>query len=268
MHLVDFGIDNRKLASLIWLVIAFLWMLFNNDIRKSLLQVVKAVSHPKALTTLFLCSVYVSLIIFSLEHLGYWHLGMLADSIFWFIGTALVLVVNSNDMVDSEKFKIKLLQYFSLSIILDFFVNLYSFSFLTEMVILPLITLVFLLFAVANGNIKYKAVTSLTTVLLTIAGLFYLWRSSIGLYTDLPVINTFGTFENFLLIPILTLLFIPFLYVIVMTMGYGALFSRIQFFFKNDLSLQRSIKWKAVKTCNVNLKRLNIFSSSFYKTYV
>ena len=60
-------------------------------------------------------------------------------------------------MEDSEKFKKRLLEYFSFTIILDFLVNAYGFSLPIELVILPIITLIALLWTVAKWDKKICA---------------------------------------------------------------------------------------------------------------
>ncbi len=268
MDLIALGIDNRKLALLIWFGVIFVWMMTQREIRTKIFAILRTLMSPKLFSVFLLSAVYSLISIVFLTRLHYWQSTMLADSIFWFFGTAVILTVNAKEMEDSEKFKKRLLEYFSFTIILDFLVNAYGFSLPIELVILPIITLIALLWTVAKWDKKYAPVSKLAGALLIFSSVLYLGGSIIGFFSNLTTFSPLGTLESLFLIPILTAMYIPFVYCTALYGAYDGLFSTIRFFNKEDMRRAKMLKLKSIKMPWLSLKRVNSFSATFYKTYV
>ena len=83
--------NNREIATAIWLLVIFILMLFKRDIRKSLLDVIKAFFKIKILSSIFLMIAYTTGIVFVLYQINFWNISLLKDTVVWvfFLGNTI-----------------------------------------------------------------------------------------------------------------------------------------------------------------------------------
>jgi hypothetical protein len=84
-------LNGREQAILVWSVVALVWVLTRRDIRRSLGTVVLAFFHPKLARMWIGTAAYLAVAVWLGHRIGVWHASSTKETIFWFVGTGLVL---------------------------------------------------------------------------------------------------------------------------------------------------------------------------------
>ncbi len=78
---------------------------------------------------------------------------------------------------------------------------------------------------------------------------------------DFKNFATIYNLKDFLLSPLLTILILPFIYFLALYATYESLFTRVDLFLRDqNKELKRFTKWQILRTCLLDLKKLNRFS--------
>jgi len=252
--------NNRELATFIWGLVLIVIFLINSKIRSSIAIVVKAFFQRNILLIFIFMILYTSLTILLLYNINLWDFTLIKETIYWILGVALVLLVNINEASnDPDYFKNLSLKNFRIMIVIELIVNLYTFSFIIEMIIIPIISF-FVIFAVfSESKREYLPVKKLTNFIIGIFGIVVLIYSIINLISDFQSVWTFDNLKAFLLPILLLIMYMPFLYLLTIYMVYELMFIRLDIVLNKDRAINRYAKKKILALCNINLMRLNKF---------
>jgi hypothetical protein len=238
--------------------------MFGKDIRNSLVGIFKLLFGKQIGTILLLLTVYVITTLFLLKKFGTWDFTLLKDTIFWFVSVALVLFFSINKAKDTHFFKDIVKESFKWTIALEFFVNFYTFSLLTELFLMPAIFFLTMTLAYSQTDKKYEQVSKLLTNIFAIIGLTFFVYVTYKTFYNYQDFFTLHTLFSFLLPPILTVLLIPFLYLLALYINYELLFVRVDFMI-NDSEKKQSLKREIFLLANLNLNRLTSISKKLNK---
>lgn len=264
MKLITDIFSTRELSLLIWLLIGLTAMMFGKDMRKSLGGIFKLLFGKQIGIILLLLTVYVTATLFLLHKIGTWDFTLLKDTIFWFVSVALVLFFSINKAKDTHFFKDIVKESFKWTIALEFFVNFYTFSLLTELILMPTTLFLAMTLAYSQTDKKYEQVSKLLTNIFAIIGLTFFAYVTYKTFYNYQDFFTLHTLFSFLLPPILTVLLIPFLYLLALYMNYEVLFIRVDFM-TNDSDKKQSLKREILLLANLNLNRLTSISKKLNK---
>jgi len=264
MYHMDFlthTFNNRELASFIWLLLLIIAFSFSNKIRSSFVAVIKVFFQKRIILIFLIMFLYIGLQILILYTVMLWDLSLLKDTIYWILGVALVLLINVNQANENRSyFKNLVLKYVSLTIIIEFIVNLYTFNFVAELFIVPIVTF-FVLIAVFTMNKKeYLTVNKMANVVIGVFGFVIIIFSIVNIANDFENFWALDNQKAFLLPILLVITFIPFLYLTAIYMAYELLFVRLDIFLKKDDNVAQYAKRRIFLLCNVNLSKLNKFA--------
>jgi len=252
--------NGREKALVAWIVVALVYMLGNSKTRTTLIGVTKAFLNIKVLVPYLATLTYLILSINFLRTFGIWDFTLLKDTVFWFLGTATVLFLNTNKASQNPLwFKKMLLEVIAFTVFVEFLANLYSFPFLLEFLILPFIFLVVATSAFADIKDEYKAIRKPLKVIIAGYGLFVLYISVSSVFKNLTTTLTIHNLLTLVVPSILTIMYLPFIYIFALIMAYEMLFIRLGIFIK-DKQLLRFTKWEVIKLNHFNLFLLNRIS--------
>ena len=118
-------LSNREEATLIWLSIFLIWILFKKDIRISFIRLLKSLLAKKILIILSGMLLYVFLIIISLYKIKIWDTFLIKDTTFWIFGSAFILLMNTTEAPkDEHHFRKIIFENFKLTLILEFIISI------------------------------------------------------------------------------------------------------------------------------------------------
>jgi len=249
--------NNREIATAIWLLVIFALMLFKRDIRKSISDAFKAFFDIKILSSIFFMIAYTAGIVFVLYQINFWNISLLKDTVVWFCFTAIVMCSNLvTSETDQNLFRKVIVDTIKIVIILEFIVNIYTFSLAVELILIPVVTSIAILGVFAKTDEKYSSVAKLTNGLLIIIGIVILIFSISNVVSDYKNFVSLDTLRNFLLIPLLTISFLLFIYLMVLFSTYEILFTRLNVGCKKNKKLKMYAKRKIIHQCLLSLKKV------------
>ena len=253
--------NNREKAIIIWVLIFLVCTLFQKNIRTSVFSVLKTLFQKKiviALTAMFL---YVGSVVLLFYEIRLWDISLIKDTGFWVLGTAFVLLVNANrTSQDEHYFKKILLDNLKLILVLEFIVNLYTFSLWVEIILMPLLFIIVAMSAVAEIKKEYMPAKKVIDSILAIFGISLIIFVLFNIIGDYQGFATADNLRAFLLPPLLTLAYIPFLYFLALFMAYENLFIHLDIFLKKNKTLAKFAKRRILYLCLVDLGKLNKFA--------
>lgn len=256
--------SNRELSLLIWIGIAFIAMLFSNSLRNSLLGILKMFFQKTFLIIYILLTIYLSGIIFLLLKLHLWNIGNIKDTLFWLFIVGFVLIFNITKAKDSNYFKTVFFEGLKWTVILEFIVNFYSFSLITELILIPVLVFIGLTHAVSELDKKNIQVTKLLSNVLNIVGWVIFCYAIYKTVYEYQSFFTFDNFTSFLFPIIITTLFIPFIYCFALYSAYETFFIRLDFMTTEETKVKQ-VKRLIQRIANISLDKLNRIMKRFEK---
>jgi hypothetical protein len=213
LGVVDF-LNSREKAWLLWLIALVAFAGFKSDgLGASLLGVLRALAAPKLLLLFGSAAVYSAGLVFLAKELGLWHTSGTKPTVYWFFGTALILVGNATQVSpDDPAFLKKLLRgALSLTILVDFLANLYVLPFVVEFLLVPVIVLFVGMQVVAEHEPTEPLVRNVIAGVLALMGFGLMIYVAVRAFTDLGGFWTREHAVDFLIAPALTVALVPFL---------------------------------------------------------
>ncbi len=257
--------SGRELATLAWVLILLIWVLHKKETRKAILQVLKSATKKSLLAVQVLFIDYVALSVYLLWHFGFWEFSLLKDTILWTFGFAYVLLVSINNIKEYSDFTGILKNAIKWTIIIEFLVAFYSFSFAVEFFILiPVLTLLAVVQAFTDVKKEHQTVYELSKQVSAIISISIFCIIIYKTFNSLDFLLTISNLKAFILPIILTFLFFPFIYLLKLFMVYENLFGRLNVFVR-DKELRRNIKMWVFKISTFNLSRVSNISKQIVK---
>ena len=260
------ALNNRELAVLIWLLFAIIWCVSYSKIRKSFFQLIKALFAWKLTLSYLLMFTYIACVIWVLKVMTIWKIDNIPLTVLWSVCVAFVMLFNFHKANDQKFFKNSVKDNIKGLVFVEFFVNLYVFNFWIEFIIVPVSAIIGGMKAIAERNKKYEIVDKLLNFILIAAGFFLLFYASYKVVTDFDNFATIRNLESFYMPILLSILFIPFVYIAALIAAYETLFTRLQFFVP-DKAVLRYAKFKTILSIQINLSKLNRWSDYINKNW-
>ena len=252
--------NNRELAIFLWVLILIVAFLFNKKIRSSIVTVIKVFFQKYILLVFLLMLLYISLQIFLLYNVMLWDFSLVKDTVYWILGVASVLLVNVNEATKNRPyFKNLVLNNIKLVIIIEFIVNIYTFNFVVELFIFPIISFFVIIAALTEIKKEYLTVNRMANVIIGVFGFVVVIFFFVNLISDFQNFWVLDNLRAFLLPILLVITFVPFLYLVAIYMAYELLFARLDIFLKKDKDVAKYAKKQIFLLCNIKLSRLNRF---------
>jgi hypothetical protein len=246
-------LNNREWATLVWLGVGAVFLLWRTDTRTLVGSAVRTAAHLALLIPATLMWAWTALVVFVAYRLRLWAPDLIKDTVIWSIGPAVGLFFSvTNISKDPQFFRRAALSTIKYSVLIEFYVNLRVFNFPVELlVLLPGITLLALLTSVAGMDEKYRPAKRVLAVMLAVVGILIVVYVTGALVSSWRQEDPWHDLRELALPVWLTLGFLPFLFALSLFAGYQAAFLRIDFFAKEDRRARRRAKVALVVDLNV-----------------
>jgi hypothetical protein len=212
-------LNSREDAVLLWavvLMVVFVGYPFFKDPRgigSSTWEAVRALLAPKLLLLFGSAAAYSAAIVLLADRFGLWHTTSLKETVYWFLGSAVVLVAKAVDATPSWSFVRAILRSaIALTILITFVANFYVLPLGYEIVLVFLV----LVLTLTREVVPYTAgaqpaMGTAIDGLLTWLGLVLLVAFIVRAMLNPGDLFARATVERFLVVPVLTLALIPYL---------------------------------------------------------
>lgn len=249
-------LDNREQAIVVWVLAIACFALSKSDIRQAFGHVIRALVAPKLLLLFVSAGVYTVGVVYAAHVLGLWHTSSLKETLYWFVGGALVFFGGATHAVgEPECFKRTIRRAVKLTIVIEFVVGFYVLPFAAELLLVPVIALLVGMSVVGEHDSKLDPARRVVNGALGAVGLAVFAVAAVSALGDIDGLFTFESAEDLLVAPALTLALLPLLYLVGVLSAYEQVFMRIDFVIENE-QLGRQARWAMVRACRLSLRRL------------
>ncbi|MRT92861.1 hypothetical protein [Ancylomarina sp. 16SWW S1-10-2] len=253
--------NNREISILFWVIIGITWLIINKGTRESIFDLVKHFVVRQILTMVNLMIIYIELIVILFIILNLWDYTFLKETIFWTFGVAFILLVSMSKSTNTQRsFKHIFYNNLKLIVILQFVSNLYVFNLVTELITIPILFFIGIVSGFSESRTEYQKVKKLFDIALMIYGTTVMVFSIYNVIIDFDNFAKIRNLKSFLLSPLFTLLYIPFVYLFLLYLKYESFYTRITHNLRDQKYLCRHIKWKIFLLCGFNLFLIQLVS--------
>jgi hypothetical protein len=196
-------LTNREEAILFWAVAiaVFVIVVGRTELGQPLRGVLGALFTPKLLLLFMMAAAYCGIFVLVAHQLGVWHTSAVKETLYWFFGSGTILVGGATRaLLDDPDFFDRLPRIaLRTTLVIEFLVNVYGFSFWIEV---PLV-----------GIALALALAQADRVLMLLGG-FLLLYVAVQAITNLDGLLTRENGETLLIAPALAFAFVPFLHLV------------------------------------------------------
>jgi hypothetical protein len=253
--------STRELALLVWIAFIVGLLSISGNVRRSMLNVLKAFLAKQIVIAFLLLAIYVLAVLYLLSNIQLWDWSLAKDSVFWFFTVALVIFFDLNSAQDSSYFRGIVFDSIKWIVIIEFLINFYTFSLWLELVLVPLIIFVTLIHGYSSTKSEYKQVERMFNNIISLIGLAFFAYAGYKTIAEYKAAFTVQNLKSLLHPIFMTVVFLPFVYMLALIMKYEMLFVRISIL-PGDKKHHKMIKRQIVWTANVSINRLKDISSN------
>lgn len=256
--------STRELATAFWvgaiLIAVGMAIVTNKKIRQGFIGVLKCFFNRKLRKLWEIYFLYIGIITLMFSRFPIWKNIYLKDIILWTFFSGLTICMNAVAGEADEKYISKVLKdNIRFTVVTEFLLSTFTFSFWVELIIIPITTVIVLFDTVAEHKSDAIAVHKLLQDVMAFAGLCVILQTvRVGIleYRELNVINTLVSF----FIPIVYLLLVtPLEYAFELYSKYEMLFIQMHFKEPSDKRVRRKRHLKVIKVCGLSVKRIMLF---------
>lgn len=249
--------NNREIAVGVWLTV-FLVFAFVKVGRKPFADVLKHALAPKILIPLFLSFIPTALVVAVLAHFNLWDLSVLKETVYWAIGTGLVMFGRFAEVKSAkELYRHTARDTLKVIIVLEFLIWFYVFPLWAELLLVPFTTLVVTLGVFAK-HMKVDGAESAQKLFngVQIAiGLVILSFAFMAFINNPQLLFTYQNLELFLLPIVLSFTYMPSVYLVALYSNYELVFNRINYFTKLGKKDKKVVKLAAIRCCGMSVHK-------------
>ena len=220
--------NSRDWATVFWAGVLLAILLLNKAPRVSLSPVFRALASLKLLVPLGLLAGYIILLLYRLWRLDLWNLSLLRDTIYWFVLTGLVMFGGLPKVSTPGYFRRLLTKELGVALFLSFYLDLYTFHVVFEIVIQFLLFFALVVEALAGSDPNAARLKPLASGCLSLAGFGFFVAVAVQIVRRWPEVLEFDTLEELLLPVWLTLGSIPLIFLLGLWVAYNTAFVHIR----------------------------------------
>lgn len=256
--------STRELATAFWvgaiLIAVGMAIVTNKKIRQGFIGVLKCFFNRKLRKLWEIYFLYIGIITLMFSRFPIWKNIYLKDIILWTLFSGLTICMNAVAGEADEKYISKVLKdNIRFTVVTEFLLSTFTFSFWVELIIIPITTVIVLFDTVAEHKSDAIAVHKLLQDMMAFAGLCVILQTvRVGIleYRELNVINTLVSF----FIPIVYLLLVtPLEYAFELYSKYEMLFIQMHFKEPRDKKVKRKRHLKVIKACGLSVRKIILF---------
>ena len=256
--------STRELATAFWvgaiLIAVGMAIVTNKKIRQGFIGVLKCFFNRKLRKLWEIYFLYIGIITLMFSRSPIWKNIYLKDIILWTLFSGLTICMNAVAGEADEKYISKVLKdNIRFTVVTEFLLSTFTFSFWVELIIIPITTVIVLFDTVAEHKSDAIAVHKLLQDVIAFAGLCVILQTvRVGIleYRELNVINTLVSF----FIPIVYLLLVtPLEYAFELYSKYEMLFIQMHFKEPRDKKVKRKRHLKVIKACGLSVRKIILF---------
>ena len=207
--------NNREIAIGLWIILGLLFCLFRANLRSSLRDLASALIARKLLLFFGIVAINVVALCWLLAELGLWSMSQMPSTILWFAMGGCVFAGRALQSKEDDQYFRKLFRgSMKLGGIFEFIVAAYTFSLVTELVLVPILFFLAATLAFAETKPEYAKAKVLLELILATFAIVLVWNSLSSVWSQPDQFFKTDTGRNFVLPILLTVGSIPVFYLL------------------------------------------------------
>lgn len=255
--------NDREIAIALWLLAFAVYMFSSSrmtEVREAFRGLLSALFAKQVISVIGLMIVYMAVVVYGLSELGLWNVEQIKNTVFWCASVGFVSLLKLESIKkDKSFFKHSVVDNLKILAVLQFVVGVYTFSFWVEVFLVPIFVLIGGMLGIAGTDKKYHQVKVLLEYCLSLFGIISIVYTLYMLITNFGEFGKEKTFYDFFVPPLLTLFYLPFIFIMLVYSTYEGVFYRLKFSVKNRL-FRYLAKLYALVLFNVRLNVLERWS--------
>lgn len=235
------------MALAIWLVVAAAFAVSIPGVRRSIPSLVKSLLQPAILGSILLLAAYVALVVWGLQVIGFWNAGLLKDTVLWFLLVGVVAPFSLIGKDEVSLVRLLVVDNVKIFVLLEFLVNVYTFSLPVELIIIPTMTLVAMMDVVAEQQPESANVSKLLKGVQAVFGLIVLtyvvWRA----VADYQALASLESVRQVVLPLVLSIAYVPAAFMFSVWIEYDNLFLRLRVGREKSTGFERYAKLRLIR---------------------
>lgn len=249
--------NNRDWAVVVWLTIFIIALLCAKSVRASISGILPDLFSRIILIPLVGMLIYFAVMVFLLCEVGFWDISLLKDTVVWMCSVGILTFFTSTKSLKQERPVWGFIRdNIKMIIFLEFFLNAFVFSLGVELLILPVVSVLMLMQFFAKDVVKNERVYKFTSTIISIFGFTALFYCSYQLYYNWQTFFSIDNLRTFLYPVILSVLFLPFLYFLVLFIHYEDMLVPIKVVFYDEPENYNSFRNVVVQKARFSIRRL------------
>ncbi len=268
LHQIQEIFNNREIAFLLWLSVAILYFASLKRLRPAILSLIKAFFQPRLLYLQLLAWIYITIIILLMAKISLWNIEMMKDTLIWVLISSFYLLIKAFDSKEDKYFATLLLDLLKIITIFEVIVNLYTFSLIVEIILVPILAIILMMQVFSANKLEYRSAHKFLNSLLVLFGIWVLVYSiyQISIHFKELKFNQIGL--NYFFTIWITISFVPFIYGTVLFDAYHQLFIQINSKIgRRDRILAKYLKQKIIIKYSFNLRKIKRLKKEINKSY-
>ena len=260
-------LSNREIALIIWFLIFAVWAIRIEGARRQLWNIVKILTSGSIAKVIAAMFVYVVCQVLVLGSLGLWDVSQMKNTIVWAFSVGLLTTFRVNDLAKEEGYFINAVKdNFKIIAAIEFVINFHALNLVAELILIPVSTFLVMIqaFTEVKNEEGYDMANKVVTRALGIIAVVVLVYEIVHIANNADEFFNSGTFYDFLIPVILSVMFLPFVYCMMLYVVYENIFFRIPFF-TNDDEMIKYTKRVTIRTFMINLRALQRWAGHFPK---
>lgn len=254
--------STRELAMGIYVLVFFIYVLCHAKGRKAWFPVVKIALSPRiSVTALILAAIGIGTATYASRY-SFWNDTYYKDVIMWALFVGWPLCFGAISSKEKSYFRNAIVDNLKLTVLFDCIFSTFTFPLLAEMLIIPTITSIVLIETVAKREEKSKAVAKLMSGLLTAIGFVLFFLTIRTAITEFKMDMTSGMVASLIIPLILSILYVPFAYLLALYAAYEISFLRMKFCEPDNRWIRLWHRVKALVICNISLDKARTLQKS------
>ena len=185
--------------------------------------------HPKIVDVVGLAALYTAGCVWILARIGVWHWDNLKTTIVWFIATAVVAMASTKKLEKGASALWALArEAVTIAAIVLFFGSINTLSFWAEFLLVPVLTVMTAMVAVAERQPEHRIVIAPLNGILAITGLSIIGYSIYQIIAGWRHFDAAFQSREFVIPIALTVMFLPYLYGLILFMGFESAAIRLK----------------------------------------
>lgn len=247
--------DGSEWASILWIIIILIILFSYKPTKQSLSQVLKVIVSFKFIIIYVSAILYIIFWISLLYKVGFWEISLLKESLLWLLLGGSIMMYKIIEIKDVKSyFIVNLNEAFKWAVLIEFIIGLWSLNFWFEFFYIPISLILGLLIGFGEKDVKNIYVVRVIKTLVLFSGILIFVFKIYQLIVNYKSQLTIDNLKQFMLSPIFTLLFIPFLYILFLYVNYETIFLSLNRFLNPNI--KSYVKLKMLWSFNVDITGL------------